>query len=104
MGKNKKKRAGAALARKMRENDEIANFCTFSNKDELPSGLTTIHVMSSEVGLYEKYGFEKEVSLKNCCIAIFFNGLLSNTGCSDRQPYIYITIYGMTDQLFVNNI
>ena len=60
--------------------------------------------MSGEVGLYEEYGFEKEVSLKNCCIAIFFNGLLSNTGCSDRQPYTYATIYGTTDQLFVKNI
>ena len=122
-------RAGAALARKMRENDfaqnervlialennEIAGFCTFANKDELPpqydftpfigflfvdekyrgyrlsstlidaacnlaktQGFTTIYVMSGEVGLYEKYGFEK---------------------LGD-----YATIYGTTDQLFVKNI
>ena len=29
----------------------------------------------------------KEVKLKNCCIAIFFNALLLNTGRSDRRPY-----------------
>ena len=65
-------RAGAALAKRMRENDfaenervlvalendDIAGFCTFANKDELPA----------------KYGFEK-------------------------LGY-YATIYGTTDQLF----
>ena len=122
-------RAGAALAQKMRENDfaqnerviiaiennEIAGFCTFSNKDELPpqydfipfigflfvdekyrghrlsstlidaacnlaktQGFTTIYVMSGEVGLYEKYGFEK---------------------LGD-----YVTIYGTTDQLFAKSL
>ena len=122
-------RAGAALAQKMRandfsdnervliaiENDDIAGFCTFANKDELPpeydftpfigflfvdekhrghrlseklidaacnlakaQGFTTIHVMSGEVGLYEKYGFEK---------------------LGDNA-----TIYGTTDQLFQRKI
>ena len=122
-------RAGTALAQKMRANDfaqnerviiaiekdEIAGFCTFSNKDELPlqydftpfigflfvdekyrghrlssklidaacnlaktQGFTTIHVMSGEVGLYEKYGFEK---------------------LGD-----YATIYGTTDQLFSKSL
>ncbi|MBR4180403.1 MAG: GNAT family N-acetyltransferase [Treponema sp.] len=122
-------RAGAALAQKMRENDfadnervfiaiendEIAGFCTFSNKDELSQeydftpfigflfvdekyrghrlssklidtacslaktqGFTTIYVMSGEVGLYEKYGFEK---------------------LGD-----YATIYGTTDQLFSKSL
>ena len=41
-------------------------------------GFTTIHVMSGEVGLYEKYGFEK---------------------LGD-----YATIYGTTDQLFLKAI
>ena len=122
-------RAGAALARKMRENDfaenervlialendDIAGFCTFANKDELPQeydftpfisfmfvdekyrghrlsgklidiacgiaknqNFSTIYVMSGEVGLYEKYGFEK---------------------IGD-----YATIYGTTDQLFQRKI
>ena len=122
-------RAGAALAQKMRENDfaqnervfiaiendEIAGFCTFSNKDELPpqydftpfigflfvdekyrghrlssklidaacnlaktQGFSKIYIMSGEVGLYEKYGFEK---------------------LGD-----YATIYGTTDQLFSKSL
>ena len=122
-------RAGAALARKMRENDfaenerviialendDIAGFCTFANKDELPpeydfspfigfmfvdekyrghrlsgklidvacgiakdQGFSIIYVMSGEVGLYEKYGFEK--------------------------IGYYATIYGTTDQLFQRNL
>ena len=122
-------RAGAALAQKMRENDfadnervfiaiendEIAGFCTFANKDELPpqydftpfigflfddekyrghrlsgklidaacslakeQGFSKIYIMSGEVGLYEKYGFEK---------------------LGD-----YATIYWTTDQLFAKNI
>ena len=122
-------RAGAALAQKMRENDfaqnervlialennEIAGFCTFSNKDELPpqydftpfigflfvdekyrghrlssklidtacslakeQGFSKIYIMSGEVGLYEKYGFEK---------------------LGD-----YATIYRTTDQLFVKKL
>ena len=91
--------------------DEIAGFCTFANKDELPEeydfspfigfmfvdekyrghrlsgklidaacgiakeqGFSTVYIMSGEVGLYEKYGFEK---------------------LGD-----YATIYGTTDQLF----
>ena len=93
------------------ENDDIAGFCTFANKDELPAeydfspfigfmfvyekyrghrlsgklidaacgiakeqGFSTVYIMSGEVGLYEKYGFEK---------------------LGD-----YATIYGTTDQLF----
>ena len=122
-------RAGTALAQKMRENDfaqnervlialennEIAGFCTFSNKDELPpqydftpfigflfvdekyrghrlssklidtacslakeQGFSKIYIMSGEVGLYEKYGFEK---------------------LGD-----YATIYGTTDQLFSKSL
>ena len=122
-------RAGAALAQKMRENDfadnervfiaiendEIAGFCTFANKDELPpqydftpfigflfvdekyrghrlsgklidaacslakeQGFSKIYIMSGEVGLYEKYGFEK---------------------LGD-----YATIYRTTDQLFVKKL
>lgn len=122
-------RAGTALAQKMRENDfadnervfiaiendEIAGFCTFANKDELPpqydftpfigflfvdekyrghrlsgklidaacslakeQGFSKIYIMSGEVGLYEKYGFEK---------------------LGD-----YATIYGTTDQLFVKKL
>lgn len=122
-------RAGAVLARKMRENnfaenerviialenDDIAGFCTFANKDELPpeydftpfisfmfvdekyrghrlsgklidaacgiakdQGFSIIYVMSGEVGLYEKYGFEK--------------------------IGYYATIYGTTDQLFQRKI
>ena len=118
-------RAGALLAKKMRENDfaenervlivlekdDIAGFCTFSNKDELPpeynftpfigfmfvdekyrgqrlsgkltdaacnlareQGFSKVYIMSGEIGLYEKYGFEK---------------------IGD-----YATIYGTTDQLF----
>ena len=97
------------------ENDEIAGFCTLTNKDELPpeydftpfigflfvdekyrgyrlsstlidaacnlaktQGFTTIHIMSGEVGLYEKKGFEE---------------------LGD-----YVTIYGTTDQLFVKKL
>ena len=122
-------RAGAALAQKMRENDfaqnervlialendEIAGFCTFTNKDELSQeydftpfigflfvdekyrghrlssklidtacslakeqGFSKIYIMSGEVGLYEKYGFEK---------------------LGD-----YATIYGTTDQLFSKSL
>ena len=122
-------RAGAALAQKMRENDfaqnervlialendEIAGFCTFTNKDELSQeydftpfigflfvdekyrghrlssklidtacslakeqGFSKIYIMSGEVGLYEKYGFEK---------------------LGD-----YATIYGATDQLFSKSL
>ena len=122
-------RAGATLAQKMRDNDfaanervlialennEIAGFCTFSNKDELSQeydftpcigflfvdekyrghrlsstlidaacslakeqGFSKIYIMSGEVGLYEKYGFEK---------------------LGD-----YATIYGTTDQLFVKKL
>ena len=122
-------RVGATLAQKMRdndfaanervliaiENDEIAGFCTLTNKDELPpeydftpfigflfgdekyrghrlsgklidaacrlakeQGFSKIYIMSGEVGLYEKYGFEK---------------------LGD-----YATIYGTTDQLFLKAI
>ena len=118
-------RAGTALAKRMRENafaenervlvelenDDIAGFCTFANKDELPEeydfspfigfmfvdekyrghrlsgklidaacgiakeqGFSSVYIMSGEVRLYEKYGFEK---------------------LGD-----YATIYGTTDQLF----
>ena len=118
-------RAGAVLAERMRSNDfqnwerviiaaeqkEIAGFCTFTEKDELPDdsgfspfigfvfvearyrgnrlseqmirqvlcyakeiGFQKVYLVSGELGLYEKYGFEK---------------------IGD-----YETVYGTTDQLF----
>ena len=122
-------RAGSYLAKKMAENDfesnervialsiegELAGFCTFANKDELPpeydftpfigfvfvdekyrgrrlsekminvasqvaknQGYSVIYVMSGEIGLYEKYGFEKIGDYK--------------------------TVYGSVDQLFYKRI
>lgn len=118
-------RAGSQLAKKMRDNDflpwervivaseknQIAGFCTFCQKDELPEeyqyspfigfvfvdeksrgkrlsekmisaackyarqlDYKYIYIMSGEIGLYEKYGFEKLGDFK--------------------------TIYGTRDQLF----
>lgn len=122
-------RAGPVLAKKMKNrefrerervcvsciNGNVAGFCTFTEKDELPAryeftpfigfvfvgapyrgnrlsqqmiqkiisyayglGFEQIYILSGEMGLYEKYGFQK---------------------LGD-----YETIYGTTDQLFVKSL
>ncbi len=122
-------RAGAALAQKMRENDfadnervfiaiendEIAGFCTFANKDELPPqydftpfiGFLFVdekyrgHRLSNKLidaacNLAKKQGFTTIYVMSG------EQGLYEKYGFEKLGDYA--TIYGTTEQLFAKNI
>lgn len=122
-------RAGESLARKMMKNDfennekviialcddNIAGFCTFSNKDELPQEYEFTPFVGF-VFVDEKYrGKRLSEKLINtaCAVAMEqgFNAIYimsGEVGLYEKYGFIkkgdYKTIYGSTDQLFLKEL
>lgn len=122
-------RAGAALARKMRENDfaenerviialendDIAGFCTFANKDELPPeydftpfiGFMFVdekyrgHRLSGKL-IDAACGIAKDQGFSTIYVMSGEVGLYKKYGF--KKIGDYATIYGTRDQLFQRNL